>query len=363
MLIANFFAVFGLLLSYLAPYVHPQTFWPLAFFGMGYFPILVINLLFIVIWVILRRWWSLLSLLTILFGWNNLRDHVGFNGSIPKEVVKQANPEHLRVMSYNVHLFSAPEFDAKPFTNKNAVLDVIQSAAPDVLCIQEFHTRFKGENNLIKRIRENLGLGHHFVLPAAENELEAYGLGIFSRYPIVETGTIEGHNYGINRMMYVDILKDDQKFRVYNVHLRSIGFQKEDYEFINNPTGTFNQDIQSTLMIGGRLKNAFHLRSAQVDALFEHSKSVDHPHIIVGDFNDTPLSYAVHTVSQKMKNTFREKGQGWGTTYNGDFPNFQIDFIFVHPDFNVHNYQIIKQKISDHFPIWTDLSLIKDESN
>lgn len=352
----------ALLLSYLAPSINPKTFWPLAFFGMAYFPILLLNLLFVLLWLFRKPVYSLLSAITVLAGWNALQLHVGMSASVPQEALAQRAEDQLRVMSYNVHLFSAPEFDAKPFTNAQNISAVIAQVSPDVLCLQEFHTRFKGEHHMIHQFEKELGYTHHYVFPVAENNREAYGMAIFSKYPIVDTGSIEGYAYGINRMIYSDIVCDGQKIRVYNVHLRSIGFKKEDYEFIKNPSGTFNQDMQSTLMIGGRLKNAFHSRSDQVEALVQHAAQIDYPYMILGDFNDTPLSYAVNKASKNLKNTFREKGRGWGTTYNGDFPNFQIDFIFVHPSFDVQHYQIIQEKLSDHYPVWADLRFATDSA-
>lgn len=41
--------------AYLAMFVSPESFWPLAFLGLGYFPILVAYLLFMLIWFFLRK--------------------------------------------------------------------------------------------------------------------------------------------------------------------------------------------------------------------------------------------------------------------------------------------------------------------
>src|SRR5690606_36124030 len=120
---------------------------------------------------------------------------------------------------------------------------------------------------------------------------------------------------------------------------------------------TIEKDAASTKRIGSRLKHAFGARSAQAAALREHSKHCQLPYLIAGDFNDTPLSYAVNQVAAGMRNAFREKGQGWGVTYNGDFPNFQIDYILADKAFKIHRYQIIKEKLSDHYPVWADLQL------
>ena len=62
-------------------------------------------------------------------------------------------------------------------------------------------------------------------------------------------------------------------------------------------------------------------------------------------------------MSEGLKNTFREKGSGFGITYNGDFPNFQIDYILVSQPFTVKSYRIIDKKLSDHYAVRSDLEL------
>ncbi len=51
-----------------------------------------------------------------------------------------------------------------------------------------------------------------------------------------------------------------------------------------------------------------------------------HPNILCGDFNDSPLSYAYHTIAEGMKDAFVESGSGFERTYVGSMPSFRIDF-------------------------------------
>ena len=62
-------------------------------------------------------------------------------------------------------------------------------------------------------------------------------------------------------------------------------------------------------------------------------------------------------MSKGLKNAFCEKGSGFGRTYNGDFPNYQIDYIMASPAFDVLDYDIIEKKLSDHYPVCSDLLL------
>lgn len=356
-LLANVFAAAALLFSYLAPVINPQTFWPIAFFGIAYLPLLTINGIFVVYWLLRRAQFAAISVLAILLGWNVFQKHYGFSSNVPERVVASPDTAHIRVLTYNVHFFRAFEQKDTKLTIRKEAMQVMDDVSPDVICIQEYYTRQKGKYDMAREFEREISMPYHYVSPTAENDYEAYGMAIFSRYPIVGSGILPEHAYGVNRIIYADIDKDGQVFRVYNVHLRSFGFQKEDYDFINNPSKTLEKDAASTKRIGARLKQAFTARSAQAVALREHSQACDLPYLIAGDFNDTPLSYAVNEVSAGMRNAFREKGRHWGVTYNGDFPNFQIDYILCSNAFEVRHYQIIKAKLSDHYPVWADLQL------
>ena len=98
-------------------------------------------------------------------------------------------------------------------------------------------------------------------------------------------------------------------------------------------------------------------RSDQVFKIKQHAATCPYPYLITGDFNDTPASFTVNQMERGMINAFEEKGSGFGRTYNGSFPNFQIDYIMAVPGFDVLDYRIIKKKLSDHFPVRSDLVL------
>ena len=51
---ANILAVLLLLLSYLAPFTDPAVFWPMAFAGLAYPAIFLINICFVIYWLLIR---------------------------------------------------------------------------------------------------------------------------------------------------------------------------------------------------------------------------------------------------------------------------------------------------------------------
>jgi len=94
-----------------------------------------------------------------------------------------------------------------------------------------------------------------------------------------------------------------------------------------------------------------------VDIIKAHAAQCPYPYIISGDFNDTPASYSVNQMAKGLKNAFREKGSGFGRTYNGSFPNYQIDYIMASTQFDIASYHITEKKLSDHYPVRSDLVL------
>lgn len=349
-------AVF-LLISYLAPFVNPASFWPIAFFGLGYPFLLFANVGFVLFWIFYRAKYLFISLLSILIGWNVLTNTIGFRSSAAIAVPKSSD-DFLRVVTYNVHSFKKIEGDEYDESNKDQILDLIRKEQPDVLCIQEFLTRKSGAFNTQKSLRDMLHARYQYFVASQDNDFEAMGLTIFSRYPISGQQSIlfENTSRG-NEAIWADVAVKNKKVRIYNIHLQSIGFEPQDYEYINGVKKLKKEEEGSGKRIFMRLKNAFIKRSGQAQLMKKYAESCKIPFVITGDFNDTPASYAVNTLANGIENTFTKKGSGFGVTYNGDFPNFQIDYILVSPQFKVINYRVLNKKLSDHYGVRSDLEL------
>ncbi len=354
-LVANILAVISLLIAYLSSFINPASAWVPAFFGLAYPAILAVNVVFIIYWLISFPRYALLSFLTIIAGWNVLTNYIGFRES-SGIMVPKSSESFIRVLSYNVHNFKQFGDKNDKFT-KEQILDIIRKEQPDVICFQEFFSRQRGEYNFRKLIPEILKSEHYYFKPTIDNGYEATGTAIFSKHPIINTGKVLFTTNHWNEAVYADIKYGKKIFRVYNVHFQSINFQPEDYIYLKKVTKQIDTDVESSRKIGSRLKQAFVKRASQVELLRAHSDKVKTPYIIAGDFNDTPVSYTVREVSKGLQNAFREKGSGFGITYNGEFPNFQIDYILTSPEFTIKNYLIVKKKLSDHYPVRTDLQL------
>lgn len=345
----NIAAVIALLLSYSAAFFNPDFFWPIAFFGLAYLPIFVANIFFVVIWIFRKPKNALLSAVALLLGWNLMVQHITF--SRPEQIVSKDSS--LRIMSYNVHLLV--HADDEKVDTKDSIISIINDVDPDVLCMQEFQSTLNRRNAFMERLKKECGFKDYYFGTANYNDYHGYGQIIYSKYPIVNSGSITKNAYGINRIIFADIAKDNDTVRIYNVHLRSFGLQSEDKEFIQNPSEAVGGEKVNTSKVGRKLRNAFSNRGSQALSLVDHIRQTDYGKIVVGDFNDTPMSYSVNVVNRELTNAFKEKGSGWGVTHYKLFPVLQIDYIFT--DYKVLDYRVVKKKFSDHYPIWADLKI------
>jgi endonuclease/exonuclease/phosphatase family metal-dependent hydrolase len=357
LLSGNIFAALLLLLSYMASIVNPATFWPVAFIGLAYPFILIINVFFVIWWLFKSPKLALISILSIVIGWKFVVNNIGFRESTAIEVPKSSD-KFLRIMTYNVHYFRKMD-NVNSKLARDQMLNVVLKEQPDVMCFQEFMTHNNGDLNTIKAVKDILHSKYYYFIPANPGNYEQTGLAVFSKFPIKDKASIVFPNTTRgNEAMYVDIEFNKKPVRIYNVHFQSIAFQPDDYSYLKN-VKEINPDVQSSKRIGSRLKRAFIKRAEQVKELKAHTKTCPTPFVVAGDFNDTPVSFAVNTMANGLVNSFHEKGSGFGNTYNGDFPNFQIDYILTSPDFEIRNYQIIKKKLSDHYPVRSDIEFTK----
>jgi endonuclease/exonuclease/phosphatase family metal-dependent hydrolase len=351
----NYLFIAALLTSYLAPLVSPQKAWFIPFFGLAYPVLLASNVIMILYWLLRRKWYALLSIIAIGIGWDVLNNTIGLRMRQKDPAIKDGRV--IRMMTYNVHDFK--RYGAINDTStKQQILQIIKDEQPDVIGIQEFYTRGKSIYDMRDSVLAIFGSDNYFFEPIFSNGNTAIGVAIFSKYPIIDHGVVpiaEGKSENV--CIYVDLQKGGRKFRVYSLHLQSIKFDPEDYKYINQVTSQAKPDVHSTRRIAGKLKMAFSKRSMQVAKVKEHASGCPYAYIISGDFNDTPASYAVHEMAKGLKNAFREKGSGLGRTYNGSFPNYQIDYIMVSKEFEVANYTIIEKKLSDHYAVRSDLLL------
>lgn len=352
-LLLNSLAVLLLLLSYLSVYINPKNFSIIAFFGLGYPIILGINLLFIILWFFLKLKYCLISILFILLGWNHLGRLVQFNSS--HEITEAAS--QIKMLSYNIQNFVKENTSTTKYIESSEIQQeitkFIKEQKADIICLQEL--LYDKEDFL--QFPDQLGQRfncpnsfHRNYYPNRKNKIDA--LVILTKYPVIDNGYFEYLEKTIG--IYCDLLINSDTIRLYNLHLASIHFRREEYDFITDITKQQNQEKfkANTLKIISKMNTAFIKRGNQTNLLTEHISQSPYPVIICGDFNDTPSSFAYRELSKNLKDAFVEGGKGFGITYAGEnFPAFRIDYIFHDIKYTARNFQKHNIPFSDHYPI------------
>jgi endonuclease/exonuclease/phosphatase family metal-dependent hydrolase len=348
----------SLLLSYLCPFIHPETIWIIPFFGLAYPVIACISLFFLLYWALLRSRWFFVVLGVILIGGKLHFRTLAITFS-PVEATEQ--DEVLKIMSYNVRLFDLyNESLTERNKNRNAIISYIHEMNPDVICFQEFYHQDKPSNFATKdTLTELLGIDYyHERYSHKMTGRQNYGICMLSKYPMIAKGDVMFPNSSSsdNYCIYADIVKRKDTIRVYNIHLQSIKLQQDDYALFGENKGRQAAPEKSTLrLLIERLSIAYPSRAEQALRVTEHMETSPYPVVICGDFNDTPLSYVYNQFDRQLTDAYRETSSGLGVTYVGKVPAGRIDYIFHTSDLAAQHFSIQKKACSDHRAIYCEI--------
>ncbi len=316
------------LLSYLSPYVDPSTTWFFSFFGLGYPILLLVNVFFIVFWLVSKPKYVFLSLLTIAIGIGPLRKTIGFNKQKKVE-------EGIKVMTYNIG-------HTKYFLTEDSQEDkisefksFINSQNPDVICIQE-------------RSRRHLPIYEEVFSNYTLYPEEYIGTCIYTKVPILDSGNIY-FDTNAHNATWVDLKVDGNIMRIYSIHLSS------------NKVKVLSDNIKEMWDESLFILDKYNLHSvkriAQLKEILKHAESSPYPVMLTGDFNDVPMSYLYRLVAKSYNDAFMDHGIGFDKTHNTKIPILRIDYAFCADKINVLDQDVIKVNYSDHFPLITTIEL------
>jgi len=358
----NILAVLGLFLSYLSTYVSPERFVYLAFFGVAYGMLLILNIFFIFFWLLVKKRLALISVIALAIGINHLRHYFEFLPTLGKDL---EGSNTVKVVSQNVRLFGWYNWESN-IEDRDWMMRNLELAQADIYCFQEFfHNTRPGTFETRELLKKTLGtrfLHEHY--PVTVHGDQHYGIATFSKYPITNQGKIEFPKERSNICIFSDIIIGHDTLRVYNAHLASIRFSENDYKFLdelqNNEENKPAPDLSEGMGILTRLGNAYIKRANQITQITNHINSSPYQVILCGDFNDTPVSFTYGKASGILEDAFQNGGWGIGNTYRGTFPSFRIDYIFHSKDLKSDAYFKLQEEVSDHHAIGTTISWERD---
>jgi vancomycin resistance protein VanJ len=214
-------------------------------------------------------------------------------------------------------------------SNISGIVEIIRQEKPDILLIQEYSRAlvspsFHGLDDLYPVL-------HVDVAP------EEFGQAMFSRYPLKPVGV----EFDKGRTQKILVETPAGPIAIWNVHpIPPYLVPPEQY------------DVQISSLVA------------------DISKSKG-PLIVAGDFNATDQSEAYRMITTYLKDAHWEAGWGFGFSYPAPpytfmdsrlqtGPLWRIDHIFHSQNFMVTSaYTLRTSGGSDHFPIVSELSIVK----
>lgn len=319
-----------LLIAYVLPFVPPKFSAFLSILNLGLPVFILINLLFALYWILRLKLHFILSTLLVFAGYTYFSKIIVFNDKPLDE-----EQSTLKVMSYNVRLFNKYKWmDEGDIVGK--ISNFINTESPDLVAFQDY----------LKVGGLNLK-AYPYSFEKFKNESSKMGIAIFSKYKIVNQGTIDFPNTH-NNAIYADVLIQKDTLRVYAVHLESLKIIPD----VNELQKENHQKLIS------RVGKSFIKQQEQVKMLTEDFESTSLSKIVCIDMNNTPFSYVSSKILEHdLEDAFIESGSGLGKTFDFDFLPLRIDAIFNEKaieNISFKNYDI---KLSDHYPIMASFKL------
>ena len=349
-----------LVLSYLSMFFNPSKAWFMTLLGIIFIPVWILNV-FLLVWALFRRSSAviipLVALIPTLF-------IVGRFYQFPKNAEKAAegaSPVEVEFLSYNVgrfHMASKKSKDLSTEACMDSVAAYILGENPDIVCLQE--VQYPGaeamKRDLSRRFPEYEP--EYFVFT---DDGGCYGNVTLSKTPAIHKGKIDFDGTA-NIAIYSDYELHGKRFRVYNCHLQSYNISvsrlaQELKKRISGDTsgGEVIKDTEK------KMKSSILRRPGQVEAVLSDIGNSPYEAVVIGDFNDTPLSYTYFKLRKGRNDSFVQAGKGFGATYVLARPFIRIDYILFPDEYHVSSHRAGHVFYSDHFPVSATIS-IENES-
>jgi endonuclease/exonuclease/phosphatase family metal-dependent hydrolase len=231
----------------------------------------------------------------------------------------------LRTVTYNIH-HGRGEDGRVDLSRANALLNEL---APQIIALQEVDVHTARSGNVNQPAQLSLLRNAHAAFGAfMPYDGGRYGMAILSVHPIISSRSITLPTGNEPRIALIaDIrLPCDTIIHVVNVH----------FDWVDDDSYRF----------------------AQASYLANELKSLPHPYIILGDFNDSPTSRTLSLFSSTHQQALKPADDR--CTFPASNPTIEIDYIFTshHPAWKIINTFVARApNTSDHRPVVADLFL------
>lgn len=323
-----------LVLSYCSVIFDPAKFWFFTLFGL-LFPVFLVITLGLFFWALVRRSSMRGLLLAVLL------PSFFFAGRYYQPHWKTIEGEpSLKVVSYNVGLFAHADKEQDRAELADSVSAYLMRQDADIICLQELY--LPSEINLDRWLHQHFPgyKAEYYVLTGKSGHA---GNLTLSRRPVVGRGK-EVFEKSTNMAIWTDIRLDSSTVRIYNCH----------FESYNISLGRLVKGLRDDAFreeTGLKMRRSIRERPRQVAHVLQSVNTASVRSLVLGDFNDTPLSYTYFRLLRGRHDTFVNAGKGFGATYRALWPFIRIDYILYPKDLHAVSYEVGEATYSDHFPV------------
>ena len=346
--VANGVVALLFLISAYSDRIPPETSLTCSYLGLAFPVLCALNLCFILYWAFLLEWrYTLIGICAFIACWGPVGDYFPWHArhEVPKD-------NTLKVLTYNVMAFGYKNHTKK---EPNPILRYIANSGADIVCLQEYAASKSSKHLTAGTIYKALDMyPYRSVFYKSSTRNQRFGIAVFSKYPISDSRWVDyDSDYNCSTVHELDI--KGKKLTLINNHLESFKLTMEDRtrysSLIKNLSSEKLGDLKGAFQ--RKLGPAFLTRAKQAEAVAREVKRAKGDYVLVcGDFNDTPISYAHHTIQGDLRDAFAESGRGMGITYNQNSFWFRIDHILHSPGMTALNCTVDKVAYSDHYPLW-----------
>ena len=212
------------------PYIAPKSFPLLSILSLAVPLLLFAHIIFIVYWLLIGlKKQFLLSFFCLLLA-------VGLSFFPYKFKQKTVvSGSSFAVMNYNVRLFNKYQWIQSEEVPVN-ISKFIEKQDPDIVTFQEYYPN------------KEVSLAYNDSFEKLNGGKRGSGLAIFSKYKIVNKGSLDFENSN-NNAIFIDIIRNIDTIRVYNIHLESFGIKPDSVDL--------NLDEKQSKKLIYRLKKSF----------------------------------------------------------------------------------------------------------
>lgn len=235
----------------------------------------------------------------------------------------------LRVITFNV---------LNSNTDHDAVTELILAQRADLVALQEL---IPANSSAIEPTLTSQMYPYHTPLPV-EHRLD---VGLFSRFPIIESEKLDLPWNDLSRHAVVDI--DGVRVHVFVLHLV--------------PTLLAQAPISSW---PDRIAEREAIRMDQIDRVLGALPEGDVPVLVLCDCNFTETTAAYARFAGRLHDAFKEVGWGLGHTVHPASVNIgfnRIDYVWHSHHFVARSAKVTRGGMSDHSPVVADLELLIDD--